>query len=215
MRLRPPKWAGKALLNGVGAAATVVATLVLLTTKFTEGAWVVLVAIPLLILLFDRVEGYYTKVGVALGLGQPQGAPHSPDPASRLVIVPLSPASAISAISERAISAALAFGGEVVAVVVSDAPGQLDSLRAEWDRWNPGARLKVLDGPSHTVVRPVVEYVQRREADGRWIAAVIPGIQPSHPRYRLLHTQRDLLLAAALRDHTDAVVCFLPFRIPA
>ncbi|MFI7450128.1 APC family permease [Nonomuraea sp. NPDC049714] len=214
VRLRPPKWAGKALLNGVGAAATTVATLVLLTTKFTEGAWVILVAIPLLILLFTWVEGYYAKVGGALGLGRPQPVPRSPDPAARLVIVPLSPATAISALSERAISAALAIGGEVTAVIVSDAPGELDGLRAEWDRWTPGVGLKVLDGPSHTVVRPIVEYVRRQEADGRWIAAVIPGVQPPHPRYRVLHTQRDLLLAAALRDHTDAVVCFLPFRIP-
>ncbi|MFC5822581.1 APC family permease [Nonomuraea insulae] len=214
MRLRPEKWAGKALLNGVGAVATTVAALVLLTTKFTEGAWVVLVAVPLLMLLFTWVEGYYTKVGIALGFGQPQPAPHRPDPASRLVIVPLSPASAISTISERAISTALAFGGEIVAVVVSDAPGELDGLRAGWDRWNPGARLQVLDSPSHTVVGPIVEYVRRQEADGRWIAVVIPRIEPPHPRYRLLHTQRDLLLAAALRDHTDAVVCFLPFRIP-
>ncbi|GGP13302.1 APC family permease [Nonomuraea glycinis] len=214
VRLRPPGWAGKALLNGVGAVATTVATLVLLTTKFTEGAWVILIAIPLLILLFHWVEGYYAKVGGALGLGRRQPTPRSPDPAARLVIVPLSPATAISALSERAISAALAIGGEVVAVIVSDAPDELDGLRAEWDRWTPEVRLKVLDGPSHTVVRPIVEYVRRQEADGRWIAAVIPGIQPPHPRYRLLHTQRDLLLAAALRDHTDAVVCFLPFRIP-
>ncbi len=213
-RLRPPGWAGKALLNGVGAVATTVATLVLLTTKFTEGAWVILVAIPLLILLFRWVEGYYAKVGGALGLGRRQPTPRSPDPAARLVIVPLSPATAISALSERAISAALAIGGEVVAVIVSDAPDELDGLRAEWERWTPEVRLKVLDGPSHTVVRPIVEFVRRQEADGRWIAAVIPGIQPPHPRYRLLHTQRDLLLAAALRDHTDAVVCFLPFRIP-
>lgn len=214
VRLRPPGWAGKALLNGVGAVATTVATLVLLTTKFTEGAWVILVAIPLLILLFRWVEGYYAKVGGALGLGRRQPTPRSPDPAARLVIVPLSPATAISALSERAISAALAIGGEVVAVIVSDAPDELDGLRAEWERWTPEVRLKVLDGPSHTVVRPIVEFVRRQEADGRWIAAVIPGIQPPHPRYRLLHTQRDLLLAAALRDHTDAVVCFLPFRIP-
>ncbi|MFC4112185.1 APC family permease [Nonomuraea zeae] len=212
--LRPPKWAGKALLNGVGAVATVVATIVLLTTKFTEGAWVVLVAVPLLVLLFTWVERYYTKVGVALELGRPQPTPHGPDPATRLVIVPLSPTSAISAISERAISTALAFGGEVVAIVVSDAPETLDDLCAKWDRWNPGARLKVLNSPHHTVVRPVVEYVQRQESNGRWIAVVIPGIQPPNPRYRLLHTQRDLLLAAALQDHTEAVVCFLPFRIP-
>ncbi|MGW5156356.1 APC family permease [Nonomuraea wenchangensis] len=212
-RERPPSWAGKALLNGAGAAATTVATLVLLLTKFTEGAWAVLVAVPLLMLLFRWVERYYDRVGAALGLGRTPAAPHRPEPADRLVIVPLSPGSAISALSERALGAALALGGEVVAVVVSDTPGELGDLRAQWERWNPHARLKILDSPRHAVVRPVVEYVRRQEASGRWIAVVIPRIEPPRPRYRLLHTQRDLLLAASLRDHTGAMVCFVPFRI--
>ncbi|MGP3929417.1 APC family permease [Nonomuraea sp. KM88] len=212
-RERPPGWARKALLNGAGAVATTVATLVLLVTKFTEGAWAVLVAVPLLILLFRSVERYYGRITAALGLGRPPAAPHRPEPGKRLVIVPISPASAISALSGRTLSAALALGGEIVAVVVSDTPDELGDLRAKWERWNPQARLKILDSPRHAVVRPVVEYVRRQEASGRWIAVVIPRIEPPHPRYRLLHTQRDLLLAASLRDHTSAMVCFVPFRV--
>lgn len=67
---RPHGWLRRAFLNGVGAVLTAVAGVVLLTTKFLEGAWVVVVAIPLLMLLFDRIQRYYTTVGRELGLGE-------------------------------------------------------------------------------------------------------------------------------------------------
>ncbi|MEU8247727.1 APC family permease [Nonomuraea sp. NPDC048916] len=210
---RPPRWTGKAALNGVGAVATAIAALVLLVSKFTEGAWVVVVVVPLLMLMFSRIEGYYGKVDKELRRGRPQPVPHAPDPASKLVIVPISPTHAISALTEKALSTALAFGHEVIAVVASDSSETTEDFRRRWDAWNPGVDLEVIESPHHMVVRPIIEYVKRKEESGRWIVVVIPGIVPDRPRYRILHTQRDLLLAAGLRDHTNAVACFLPYRV--
>lgn len=79
---RPPGWVRRALLNGLGAVLTAVAGLVLLTTKFLEGAWVVVVAIPLLMLLFARVQRYYTAVGRELGLGEVPPPPRVTDSSS-------------------------------------------------------------------------------------------------------------------------------------
>ena len=66
-RTRPPGWTRRAAINGLGAVVTAVATIIFLFTKFVEGAWVVVVAIPLFILLFNRVSVYYARVEVELG----------------------------------------------------------------------------------------------------------------------------------------------------
>ena len=74
-RERPARWWAHAGLNGTGAVMTAVATAIFLLTKFTSGAWVVVIAVPLLILLFSRIDRYYRRVGTALALGKIPGGP--------------------------------------------------------------------------------------------------------------------------------------------
>lgn len=211
--LRPARWLGKALLNGTGALLTALATLVLLTTKFWEGAWVVAVVIPLFMLLFARIERYYTEVEKLLGLGRIPPKPTLPTTVAetgKLIVIPVSD---ITVKAERAISTAIALGGEIVAVAVRFTEEEAEDLRARWARWDPGVRLEIIDSPHHTVVRPVLDYVCRMAHGDRWVAVLIPTVEPKHFRHRALHNQRDLLLAVTLREHTDVIVCLMPFRI--
>ncbi|MGW4984470.1 APC family permease [Streptomyces mirabilis] len=204
---RPHGWLRRAFLNGVGAVLTAVAGVVLLTTKFMEGAWVVVVAIPLLMLLFDRIQRYYTTVGRELGLGE---VPPPVRVGDSLVIVPVGE---VSRLTQHALSAARALGHEVVAVAVHADPAKVRALRESWDRWNPGVRLDVVDSPQRSLVEPIVDYVQRAQEGGRQIAVLIPEVEPLHRRYQILQNQRGLLLAAALRARTDVVVCVVPYRL--
>ncbi|MER5538296.1 APC family permease [Streptomyces mirabilis] len=204
---RPHGWLRRAFLNGVGAVLTAVAGVVLLTTKFLEGAWVVVVAIPLLMLLFDRIQRYYTTVGRELGLGE---VPPPVRVGDSLVIVPVGE---VSRLTQHALSAARALGHEVVAVAVHADPAKVLALRESWDRWNPGVRLDVVDSPQRSLVEPIVDYVQRAEEGGRQIAVLIPEVEPLHRRYQILQNQRGLLLAAVLRARTDVVVCVVPYRL--
>ncbi|MYV39090.1 amino acid permease [Streptomyces sp. SID1328] len=207
-RQRPPGWLRRAVLNGVGAVLTTVAGVVLLATKFLEGAWVVVVAVPLLMLLFARIQRYYTAVGLELGLGE------VPPPVRRLtdslVIVPVGE---VSKLTQHALTAARALGDEVVAVAVHSDPKRVRSLEESWARWSPGVRLDIIDSPQRSLVQPVVDYVQRAAESGRQIAVLIPEAEPIHRRYQILQNQRGLLLAAALRARTDVVVCVLPYRL--
>ncbi|HWC37664.1 MAG TPA: APC family permease, partial [Acidimicrobiales bacterium] len=91
---RPPGWRNRAVLNGTGAVLTAAALLIFLTTKFTEGAWVVVIAIPVLIFLFRRVHAYYQEAGQALGLGS---TPPSPTEERTLVVVPVNAVSRLAA----------------------------------------------------------------------------------------------------------------------
>lgn len=204
---QPEGWLRRAMINGLGAVLTTGAGLVLLTTKFLEGAWVVVVAVPLLMLLFTRVQRYYTAAGRELGLGR---IPPPPARTMSLVIVPLGE---VSRLAQRALTAALALGDEVVAISVQAEPEKARALQDTWERWNPGVRLEIIDSPHRSLVQPVVAYVRREARGGREIAVLIPEVEPRHRRYKILQNRRGLLLATVLRARTDVVVCMMPYRL--
>jgi hypothetical protein len=204
---RPPGWRARSTLNGVGALMTATATVVFIATKFTEGAWTVVVAIPAMMLLFARIQNYYEAVRHELGVGE---VPGPPERTTSLVIVPVGD---INRVTQRALSAALSLGTEIVAVSVhSDARRSAD-FRARWERWDPGVRLDLLESPNRSLIQPIVGYVERALDSGREIAVLIPEVEPRHWRYRLLQNQRGLLLATVLRARTEAMVCILHYRL--
>ncbi|WP_316778366.1 hypothetical protein [Streptomyces sasae] len=207
---RPAGWKRRAVINGTGALLTTLDGVVLLFTKFLAGPWVVVIAVPLMMLLFVRVQRYYTEVGEELGLGRVPAPP--PRRTGSLVIVPIGE---VSKLARHALGAALALalGDEVVAVAVHGDPGRSRALEEAWARWNPGVRLDIIDSPHRSLVQPIVGYVQRAAEDGRQVAVLIPEVEPRHRRYEILQNQRGLLLATVLRARTDVVVCLLPYRL--
>ena len=200
-------WARRAVLNGTGAVLTLIATVVFIATKFTEGAWVVIVTIPALMLLFARIQNYYRIVGLELGLGSVPGRPRA---AESLVIVPVGE---ISKLTEHALCAALSLGEHIVAVSVHLDPERSSAFRTAWDEWDPGVSLEILESPHRSLIRPILEYVEQAQHGGRQIAVLIPEVEPQKWRYRILHNQRGLLLATMLRARTDVLVCTLPYRL--
>lgn len=206
-RERSPRWALRATLNGAGAALTAIAATVFIATKFISGAWIVVITVPALMLLFSRIQKYYQAVGDELGLS---ALPGHPLPAGSLVIVPVGD---ISKLTEYALRAALSLGDEVIAVTVHPQAEQAAAFRARWDQWNPGVSLHTLDSPHRSLVHPIVDYVRQQQRHDRQVAVLIPEVQPCHWRYRILQNQRGLLLATVLRAGTDAVICTIPYRL--
>ncbi|WP_369243696.1 APC family permease [Streptomyces sp. R41] len=206
-RLRSPRWKLRTALNGTGALLTATATTVFIATKFTAGAWVVVLTVPALMLLFSRIHSYYQAVGRELDLGR---RPHPPHPAKSLVIVPVG---GISKLTEQALHAALSLGNDVVAVSVHPEEEQSAAFRTQWDLWDPGVRLDTLNSPHRSLVHPIVAYVQHAQQGNRQVAVLIPEVQPRRWRYRILQNQRGLLLATVLRTSTDAVICTIPYRL--
>ncbi|HEX2743850.1 MAG TPA: APC family permease [Streptosporangiaceae bacterium] len=204
---RTPRWLLHAALNGTGAILTATATAVFIATKFLSGAWVVVLLIPALMLLFSRIQSYYHAVGIELDLGE---LPDRSLPPRSLVIVPVG---SISKLTEHALRAALSLSDDVIAVSVHPEAAQSAAFRAEWARWDPGVRLETLDSPHRSLVHPVVDYVRHVQQDGRPVAVLIPEIQPRRWRYRILQNQRGLLLATVLRASTDVVICTIPYRL--
>src|ERR1700722_340896 len=109
---RSPGFRGKALINGVGAVLTFAATLIELVSKFLEGAWLVVLVIPLLVLLFLSICRTYGRIGAELAIGE---GPPPPVKETSLVIVPVS---GMSRLTAEGVSVALSLGDDVIAVTV-------------------------------------------------------------------------------------------------
>ncbi len=205
-RKRPPGWRRRAAVNTVGAAVTAIATIVFLFSKFTQGAWVVVVAVPSFVVLFRRIRAYYDRTGASLGLGVQPPRPLADHP---YVIVPIT---GISRLTQHAIAEALSISRDVVAVVVELDGGEVGDQRAAdlqqaWSAWDPGVPLQVLRTDYTSVVEPICTYIDEvRGREGKFIVVLIPVVIPSRARYRFLHNHIDRVLSAALSDRDDVVV---------
>jgi amino acid transporter len=212
-RERTPGWAARATLNGTGAVLTAIAALVFLASKFTSGAWLLLIIIPALIFMFARVQSYYREVARQLGLGHlppKPDHPTSPPTDGHLVVVPIVD---VSLLSHLALQTAFRLGGHVVPVAVSLDPADTERLCSRWTEWDPGVELRVLPSPHRSLVAPVVGFVLTHQSSGRQVTVLLAEVEPLHRRQQILHNQRGLVLATALRSRTDAVVATVPFRL--
>ncbi|MFC9994235.1 APC family permease [Nocardia sp. NPDC127526] len=210
-RQRGPGWRSRLALNGFGAMLTAVAGVVLLVEKFTEGAWLLLIIIPLLVVSFARTENYYQEVATELGFGRiPAPGDSLPDSGRPLVVVPVV---AVSTVTARALRAAADMGGDIVAVAAEIDPASTKHLSAQWKRWNPGVPLVVLPAPHRSLIATLVGYVRKQSREGRRVIVVLSRVEPRRPWHRLLHNPRGPVLAATLRARTDAVVATLTVRI--
>ncbi|MER0445485.1 APC family permease [Streptomyces sp. Edi4] len=203
----------KVLLNGFGAALTGVAAVVVTATKFTDGAWLIVVALPLLVLVLEAVHRAYGRIAERLDLGR---VPEPPCRDRSLVIVPVSH---LSRLTREALNAAVSLGDEVRAVTVShldeeDRP-QAEALRRDWERWSPGVELVELACEHRGLGRPVAAYVRRVHTyhPRTRVTVLIPEVEPAHIWQRVLQNQRGAVLAHAVRRDTDAVICRLRLRL--
>ncbi|MFE6056955.1 APC family permease [Kitasatospora sp. NPDC056446] len=206
---RPAGWRWKAALNGFGALLTGVAALVVTGTKFTEGAWGIVVALPLLVVLFEAIHRSYERIGERLELGR------VPGPVTRqrsLVVVPVT---AITRLTRDGLSAALSLGDEVMAVTVVLEPTAAEALRRDWELWQPGVPLVEIPDDHRRLGRPIADFVNELGAEHAYdrLTVLIPEVEPARWWQRALQNRRGAVIDRALRRHTDAVVCRLRMRM--
>ena len=206
-RERGSRWRLRVGVNGAGGIMTAGVVLVLLGTKFLEGAWAIVVAIPLLMLLFHRTEIYYAEVGRELKLGMTPPRPH------RRHSVVIVPTSTVNLLTEKALSAALSMGDTVVAVAVAADEEERAQIQRTWADWACDVSIEVIVDDHRSLVRSVLRYVASIEDEDAVITVLIAEIQPRKRYHEILHNQRGRLLAEVLRARTDVIVATLPFRL--
>ena len=211
---RGPGWGWRAAVNGLGAVLTFLAIIIELVSKFTEGAWLVVLVIPVMYVMFTKVNRAYKRIGELLGIGRLPPPPHREE---SLVIVPIS---GLSNLTEEAISEALSLGDEVTALNIcfddSEDRAQDEEFRRRWDEWSPDVPLVTLHSTRRSLGHPIVEYLRVLEEEDRHqrLVVLIAEIQPTRWWQWLLHNQRGIVLDRAIKHGTsNVVVCRIRFRL--
>jgi amino acid transporter len=211
---RSSGWVGRAIINGVGAVFTMAALVIELVSKFTEGAWLVVIVVPALVMLFSRIHTIYARIGTALAIGQVPAPPH---PRTALVVVPVS---VMSRLVREAISAAESLGDEVIAVTVcyDDTEDHAADMRLhdQWAQWHTDVPLVTLHSGQRSLGPPIVDYLRELAGTNRQdqLVVLIPEVQAARPWRRVLHNQRGFVLEQAIqRGAPDVVICRLRYRL--
>ena len=206
---RTSHWRKSLVINGIGAIATCVVLIVFVATKFIHGAWVVVVLIPLLVLMFLKIHRHYVQVAHQLsteGLGQLRPIHHQ-------VIVPISGI-------HRGVITALEYAKSIAPHHVTAVYVNLDDevtrkLREKWQQWGSGVNLVVVASPYRSLARPLLNYVDRmrRSAPNEVITIVLPEFVPAKWWQNLLHNQNTLFLKGALLFKKGVVVTNVPYHL--
>ena len=208
LRTREPGWRWKAMLNGVGALATGIVSILQVVTKFIEGAWIVVLIIPLIIVLLRRIHRHYIQFADEIRFtGQ------SPiTPLHHTVVVPVN---GITKASAGALVYATTISDEVVAVYVEVDERVTARMRADWEEWDIGVPLVVIPSPYRSVLRPLVEYVEslRMVTPGELVTVVVPEIVPKKWWEHLLHNKTALYIRTAFLFKPNVVVTTVPFLL--
>lgn len=208
-RLKEPQWQLRAAVNGLGAVACFLVMLVFASTKFLEGAWIVVVMVPALVLIFFRIHKHYKGVARLLSL---EGAT-LPSTTSRHRVIVL-----VSGV-HRGILPALAYARSIAsdpeAVYVEMQPGQADRVRQQWLKWGQGMRLTVLESPVRQLNQPILDYIHRLLADEKLdlLTVIIPEFVVSHRLHSLLHNQTGWRLKLAMLYQPKVVVVNVPYHL--
>ena len=210
MREREPGWRSGLSINGLGALLTAVVLVVLAVTKFTHGAWGVLVLIPLLVLVFSRIHGHYARVAEQLSLTTAA----KPKPVRRLTVVVLVSGVHKGVLPALELAKSLA-PDNVMAVYVNLDQDQTDRLQMRWCDWGCAVPLVVLESPFRSLITPLMNYID--EVDGRYgddeLLVILPEFVPAHWWEHLLHNQTGLILRTALTLRKGKVVISVPYQL--
>ena len=205
----PANWKKSLAINAVGALATFIVLCVFVATKFIHGAWIVVVVIPLLVLLFRAIHNHYLMVAKQLsteGLEQLRPIKHT-------VIVPIS---GIHRGVVNALQYARSIASDKVQAVYVDFEEEATAtLKDKWERWGAGVQLVVLPSPYRELTRPLVRHIHRlsRENCNDIITVVLPEFIPARWWQHFLHNQSSLLLKGSLLFKKGVIVTSVPYHL--
>ena len=209
LRHREAGWRRNTGVNAVGAVATFAVLAVVVISKFTIGAWIPAIVIPLIVFLLRGIHRHYQQVAAVLAV--PEG--YRPLPHTHTVVV-------LVGTVHQGVLAALTYAkslspDRLVALSVVSSPEESQALREQWDQYHLDVELELKYSPYRELTQPVLKYLDELDAsyENDIITVVVPEFVLSRWWEQLLHNQSALLLKGRLLFRRNTVVTSVPFHI--
>ncbi|MFZ9857427.1 MAG: APC family permease [Roseiflexaceae bacterium] len=210
IRLREPNWIRNTMINGFGATITGIVFMVIAVTKFTQGAWAVLLIIPLTVYMLFQVRKHYLDVAEQLSL---TAAP-KPQPVQRHTVLVL-----VSGV-HRGVIPALQYGlsltsDNIQALYIDMDDEGTQRIKDKWKQWGCGIELVTLPSPYRSLVRPIREYVEQltHRYSHDVVTIVMPEFIPNRWWQNFLHNQTALAIKTMLLFTKNVVVVSVPYHL--
>jgi hypothetical protein len=204
-------WRTKMAINSFGALCTAIVMLIFAVTKFREGAWVVLIVIPVLVKLFFTIHGHYKDLAAHLTLDKFSGLP-ARQTRHRVIM----PVSGIHQGTLEALRYAKLLSDDVTAVHISMEPEETEKVQRKWKTWGEGTRLVILDSPFRLFIEPLLEYLEEiieNRQPNETITIVVPQFIPSKRWHNALHMRTADFLRHELLTRPGVVVTDVPYQV--
>jgi len=209
-RLQEPGWRRNMVLNGVGAAATLVVLLIVGVTKFTSGAWVPIVVIPLIVTLFKGIRRHYVRVEESLRV-----TPGWKPPPKRHVVVVLAQ-EVNPGLMDAVTYARSTYPDHLVGMTVVADDFEAERIEKDWARYEVRAPLEIVHAPSGDFTDVTIKFVDEleRRFPNAMVTVVIPELHTDHWWQQLLHNQSVLVLKGRLLFRHNTAVTSIPYGRP-
>ncbi|NTV36144.1 MAG: permease, partial [Anaerolineaceae bacterium] len=203
-------WIFKMVINSIGAFMTFVVMCVFAYTKFTDGAWVVIIIIPALVAIFSTIHHHYKTLAKKLSLDNYGSQTRV---MRQKVIMPVGGV-------HRGTLAALRFArtitDDITAVHISTDMAESTKIQEKWETWGDGYRLVILDSPYRVFIEPLLQYIDEIEATkqpNEVIVIVVPQFVARSRWKNLLHTDTANTLRKVLLNRKDLVIMEVPYLV--
>lgn len=206
--VKTPGWKTSAVINGFGAIVTGVVLVIVAVTKTMEGAWIVLLLIPLIVMLFQATRRHYDHVSSQLTL-------RGYTPQRRVHNTVLIPVGGIQRAVVEALRYAETLSDDVRAIYVDVDLAGTEQIKRDWQTWGGKVQLVILPSPYRSMMEPLLEYIEQigSERQDDYVTVILPEFVPARWWQQLLHNQRALLIKGALLFRPNTVVTSVPFHL--
>jgi amino acid transporter len=204
-------WQTRMVINGFGAVCTAVVMVMFAATKFREGAWIILLLVPTLVMIFFSIHHHYKRVARKLSLDHFGATP--PHTMRHRVIMPVS---GVHQGTLAALRYARMLSKDVTAVHVATDPVESEKVRQKWERWGEGVRMVMLDSPYRLFLEPLLGYIAeiaRQRQPGETITVVVPEFVSKSPLTPALHMNTAEHLRKQLKRQEGIVIINVPYHV--
>jgi amino acid transporter len=214
-RVKSHNWIFKALLNGFGALVTFIVVIIIAITKFHEGAWIVVILIPILIFIMLKVKKHYIAVSRQLRMEPEQIASVdiTRDVYKNRIIVPIE---SINKASIRALRYAKTISDNVIAFNLSLDEESGQKVREKYSLINTDVPLIIKYSPFRKIVEPLMKFIESAEYDykkGDMITVILPQFAVKHWWQKILHNQTRVYIEREVLKHKHIVLAIMPLQL--